>query len=263
MIENQRWIPYSVGVLLCALLTLLSPALSEERKFYGRYERVIIPDIGKEIELRAKLDSGAYTSSLHAVDIEHYQKPNGEHWVRFKTRGKRKKDLITVERPLLRMAQIKQRIEEDEEEEESEFPFGNVELTIRHDEGEVVNHYFEAQDVETFRRAGDRWVRFYVPTQKGKPRRVEIPILNDRKSDKALAKEQQEAAEAARLAERPVIKIALCLGDRIEEVEVNLTDRSNFTYPLLVGAKSLRQFGAIIDADSRYQHPPLCFLSEE
>ena len=35
-------------------------------------------------------------------------------------------------------------------------------------------------------------------------------------------------------------------------VEVNLTDRSSFNYPLLIGAKALREFGAAVNPARRY-----------
>jgi hypothetical protein len=59
------------------------------------------------IKLRAKLDTGAKTSSLHAVDIERFKR-DGAHWVRFRTADK-KSDAITqaIELPLKREVKIK------------------------------------------------------------------------------------------------------------------------------------------------------------
>ena len=51
---------------------------------------------------------------------------------------------------------------------------------------------------------------------------------------------------------RPVIELELCLGDVKRTVEVNLTDRSNFNYPLLIGAKALREFGAAVNPARRF-----------
>jgi hypothetical protein len=49
----------------------------------GRREWFSIPEHGVDW-VRAKIDTGARTSSLHAVDIEPFQK-NGADWVSFKT----------------------------------------------------------------------------------------------------------------------------------------------------------------------------------
>lgn len=40
------------------------------------------------IPLRAKLDTGAKTSSLHALDIKHFKR-DGQPWVQFRTEGKK------------------------------------------------------------------------------------------------------------------------------------------------------------------------------
>jgi hypothetical protein len=60
-----------------------------------------------QVVLRAKLDTGAKTSSLHALDIKYFNR-NGEPWVRFNTEDK-KNDVIlkAIELPLLREVKIK------------------------------------------------------------------------------------------------------------------------------------------------------------
>lgn len=46
---------------------------------------------------------------------------------------------------------------------------------------------------------------------------------------------------------RPIVELTLCVGGRKATVAVNLTDRSHFRYPLLVGSDALRALGAMID----------------
>lgn len=65
-----------VGALLLA-----GPAMAEEPVVYGWVEKSTLEPWG--VEVKAKLDSGALTSSLDARDIETFDK-NGEEWVRFR-----------------------------------------------------------------------------------------------------------------------------------------------------------------------------------
>lgn len=59
--------------------------------------------------------------------------------------------------------------------------------------------------------------------------------------------------------ERPVIQIPVCLGKVTRLVEVNLVDRSNYKYQMLIGRSFL--VGApniLIDSSSEYFHSPMC-----
>ncbi|QBQ55634.1 ATP-dependent zinc protease [Nitrosococcus wardiae] len=80
---------------------------AKERIIMGWVERVALIPWGAE--LKAKLDSGAKTSSLHAEDIERFEK-DGEEWVRFiiELEGKGEEmEQLHVEQPLVRNVRIK------------------------------------------------------------------------------------------------------------------------------------------------------------
>jgi hypothetical protein len=67
---------------LLALLSLLAlPVMAAEPTLYGRYENIALPELGET--LKAKMDTGAYTASLSAKDIELFTR-DGEEWVRFR-----------------------------------------------------------------------------------------------------------------------------------------------------------------------------------
>ncbi len=104
--------------LLTFMITLtstLSPSLAfaesdvekEERETLvaGWLESIILQPWN--IKLRAKLDTGAKTSSLHAEDIERFER-DGKEWVRFHTTDPDEKNpLKTVEAVLIRDVKIK------------------------------------------------------------------------------------------------------------------------------------------------------------
>ncbi|MBX9756194.1 MAG: ATP-dependent zinc protease, partial [Pseudomonadaceae bacterium] len=146
-------------VLLALLALVALPALAAEPTLYGRYEKIGLPELKQT--LKAKMDTGAYTASLSARDIELFKR-DGEEWVRFRLAAKGVDDTL-YEHLVARISKIKNRAEESDDE------------------------------------------------------------------------------DAVAISKRPVIDLQLCLGDQLRTVEVNLVDRSGFNYPLLIGAKALRE----------------------
>lgn len=90
-----------VAALLC--LSLLC-APSTQAETLGWVENVYLQPWG--IKLRAKLDTGARTSSVHAENLERFDR-DGRPWVRF-TLPFGNGEPIVVERPVVRETRIKQ-----------------------------------------------------------------------------------------------------------------------------------------------------------
>ncbi len=61
--------------------------MTTDQTVIGRAEWVTLEGLSLPPML-ARIDSGAKTSSLHAYDIEEFEKGDGEMWVRFKTHPK-------------------------------------------------------------------------------------------------------------------------------------------------------------------------------
>jgi hypothetical protein len=49
----------------------------------------------------------------------------------------------------------------------------------------------------------------------------------------------------------------ICIAGRVVDTEVNLVDRSEFTYPLLLGRNTLAEF-ALVDPAATHLAPPAC-----
>ncbi|MDR9438865.1 MAG: ATP-dependent zinc protease [Halomonas sp.] len=75
-----------IGLPLLAALLLSAASLAiadDEERVFGWVEKATLEPWG--VEVKAKLDSGALTSSLDARDIEVFDR-QGEEWVRFRLR---------------------------------------------------------------------------------------------------------------------------------------------------------------------------------
>lgn len=73
---------------------------------YGWRETILMDHVPNKI--MAKLDTGAYTSSIHAEEVELFEK-DGKKWVRFIFTQPMKKDSprVKIDAPLVRVARIK------------------------------------------------------------------------------------------------------------------------------------------------------------
>lgn len=74
----RYWMAMMGALLLAVPMTVIA---EEEQALFGWVEKSTLEPWG--VEVKAKLDSGALTSSLDARDIERFDK-EGEEWVRFR-----------------------------------------------------------------------------------------------------------------------------------------------------------------------------------
>lgn len=57
---------------------------------------------------------------------------------------------------------------------------------------------------------------------------------------------------------RPVVEMTFCLGGRLTKEEVNLANRENFIYPVLVGRNMLQHAEILVDASRTFVSRPVC-----
>ena len=132
---------------------------------------------------------------------------------------------------------------------------GSVPIEAKLDTG-AYTASLNARHIEYFKKDGDDdWVRFTPVVNDQELAEREMPLL---KISRIKQRAEEGEGEGLSLAKRPVIELTLCIGNIEKVIEVNLTNREHFTYPLLLGAKSLRQLKALVDAGRKYTVEPEC-----
>ena len=58
---------------------------------------------------------------------------------------------------------------------------------------------------------------------------------------------------------RPTVMMQVCVAGRLLDIEVSLTDRSEFNYPLLLGRSALASF-ALVDSGETFLSTAECVL---
>lgn len=146
------------------LLCFTEQSLAATKTIYGYIEKAVIVD--KNMILPAKLDTGARSSSLHAINIK--------------------------------------RVKKD----------------------------------------GKSYVRFTVPYQ-GK----DITFLSEYIGSVSIKARTHEVEHIM----RPVVMMKVRLGNQEQVIRVNLTNRANFIYPLLLGRQAIVAFGGLVDPSTKYE----------
>ncbi|WP_223461380.1 MULTISPECIES: ATP-dependent zinc protease [Pseudomonas] len=107
-----------------------------------------------------------------------------------------------------------------------------------------------ARDIKRFKRNGESWVRFYLAIDAAHSHPIERPLARVSKIKRRAGDYDPE--EGKKYTARPVIELDICMGSALRSIEVNLTDRSAFQYPLLIGSEALKRFDALVDPSLKY-----------
>lgn len=106
-----------------------------------------------------------------------------------------------------------------------------------------------ARDIKRFKRNGETWVRFEIGSD-DEAASLERPLARISKIKRRAG--DFDPDEGKTYTARPVIELDVCMGNTLRTIEVNLTDRSAFQYPLLIGSEALKRFGALVDPSLKY-----------
>ncbi|MFQ6571837.1 ATP-dependent zinc protease family protein [Pseudomonas sp. UM16] len=107
-----------------------------------------------------------------------------------------------------------------------------------------------ARDIKRFKRNGESWVRFYLAIDAAHAHPIERPLARVSKIKRRAGDYNPDEGKA--YTARPVIELNICMGTARRVIEVNLTDRSAFQYPLLIGSEALKHFDALVDPSLKY-----------
>lgn len=107
-----------------------------------------------------------------------------------------------------------------------------------------------ARDIEYFKRDKKSWVRFYLALDEVHEHAFELPLARISKIKRRSGDYDPE--EDKSYTPRPVVNMSVCMGRTLKTFEVNLTDRSTFQYPFLLGSTALKTFNALIDPSLKY-----------
>ncbi|UUY07519.1 ATP-dependent zinc protease [Pseudomonas sp. J452] len=107
-----------------------------------------------------------------------------------------------------------------------------------------------ARDIKRFKRDGETWVRFYLAIDDAHEHPIERPLARISKIKRRSGDYDPE--EGKTYTARPVIELNVCMGKAQRTIEVNLTDRSAFQYPLLIGSEALKRLDAMVDPSLKY-----------
>lgn len=125
------------------------------------------------------------------------------------------------------------------------FP-GNLQLKAKLDTG-ALNSSLNASQIEEFVRNDEKWIRFNVTNWQNVTATLEKKLIRT-------ARIKEHDRESNR---RPVIQLGICLANVFKEVEVNLVDRSNFRYQILIG-RSYLQGSFVVDPARTFTVKPQC-----
>ncbi len=123
---------------------------------------------------------------------------------------------------------------------------GNMMLTAKIDTG-ADNSSIDATNVEIYEHNSDKHVQFTVEDNHGKSTQFNLPLVR-------IAHIKRKGAVPL---ERPVVRMNLCVGNTLKTTNVNLANRKNFKYRMLIGRSYLKD-AYLVNANQQFTAEPTC-----
>jgi hypothetical protein len=118
---------------------------------------------------------------------------------------------------------------------------------------------FSATAIKIFYRNQQAYVRFtFYSSEFQKTITLIKPLIRHT----AILKRKEETMPQlqSKYSIRPVVALSICMGNQVKDIQVNLTDRSDFRHPLLIGSNDLKKFKVLVDVERRFVLPPRCLV---
>ncbi|MGD8483231.1 MAG: RimK/LysX family protein [Thioalkalispiraceae bacterium] len=122
----------------------------------------------------------------------------------------------------------------------------NLLITAKIDTG-ADNSSVHANDIEVYEKQGNKWVRFVIENRQGDMVNFDLPLVR-------MATIKRKGAAPL---QRPIVNMDLCLGNTMKKVQINLADRDNFKYRMLIGRSYLKN-QYLVNASQTHTIQPAC-----
>jgi hypothetical protein len=130
----------------------------------------------------------------------------------------------------------------------------HIKLNARMDTGALTSS-LSATHIKVFTKNNKKWVRFTVERKRtDKLYQLELPFV--RYAD--IRKRHADIDDTDSYERRPVVALPVCLGNQSKIIEVSLTNRSHFDYPVLIGRSGMDAFDILIDPHKTFTTSPTC-----
>lgn len=123
---------------------------------------------------------------------------------------------------------------------------GNFEIHAKIDTGAKTSS-LNAPNLKIFVRKGVEWASFEVTNRAGVTQKFEEKIFRVSKIRR----------HGGRIQRRPVVMLGVCVGTVYQMTQVNLIDRKNFNYQMLIGRRFMKN-QVIVDPGLTFIAKPSC-----
>jgi len=123
---------------------------------------------------------------------------------------------------------------------------GKFEIHAKIDSGAKTSS-LNAPDMKIFQRDGAEWVQFMVTNRRGVSQNFEEKVVR-------ISKIRRHGGQIQR---RPVVMMGICVGRVYRVTQVNLIDRRNFNYQMLIGRRFMAG-NVVVDPGKTFITKPDC-----